>query len=354
MLDKAILITDEHIGLKNFDINFYNQQKLGFNEMFTYMKENNINKIFSLGDFFDSRTKIDIRIQNSILKDFFDTIELNNFHITMLVGNHNIYYNNTLEEHNLEIYKRLYSNNVTIIENSIKVSFNDKNLYFVPWMVEHKLPDIPNDIDLVLAHPEINTFNVSKVFELNSKKAINPEDVKVPLIAGHFHSYQQKGNITYLGNSFVQDNWSAYGEKKGFHILNEDLSLEFIECIKPSKHLKVTLDSEAKLMQVTDGITVDEYKINTKTDYSIFTNQILKIYLDKDNAFNKKVQDKISEVCYSKRISILEQDEEEITEDNVDIKGYDISTEINQRLDTNYQQSIYKQILDKSLVDLKE
>ena len=350
---KAILITDEHIQVANANIQVYEQQKRAFNEMFQYMKDNNIKYIFSLGDFFDNRININIRIMNNILKDFFDVIKENNYHITMLVGNHNMFNSDSLEVNNLEFLERIYPNNVRVIKTQTEVQFNDKKLLFAPWLLPNEKITNSN-IDLVLAHAEVNTFNVSKTFECNSKHALNPEDVKIPMLSGHFHSFQQKGNITYLGNSFIQDTWTSYGELKGFHVLNEDLSLTFIECINGAKHLKVYIDSEEKTIEISDGITTNKYDINTKLDLDELVNNKVKLIIDKDNAFNKKLIEKIKPLVLSFKVDILE------TEDNVELsevkeyKEYNIGHSIGEMLDTTYQQSVFEDIMKKSLVDMKE
>jgi DNA repair exonuclease SbcCD nuclease subunit len=46
------------------------------------------------------------------------------------------------------------------------------------------------------------------------------------VMSGHFHTKSQKGNITYLGNTY-QMYWNDYADQRGFHIFDTDtLKLE--------------------------------------------------------------------------------------------------------------------------------
>ncbi len=341
-MSKSILITDEHINVKNGDIKVYENQKKGFLQMIDYALENDINHIYSLGDFFDTRVNLNNLIIYNILNDFFDLLKKHNIKITMLVGNHSMYVSDSLEVTNLEFLDKAYDN-VEIIKANTTHNFNDKKLLLVPWLLKGE--KIPKDTtaDMILGHLEINSFNVSKTYQFESEHGLNPKDIKIPVLSGHFHSKQTKDNITYLGNSFIQTTWSDFGEEKGFHVLNEDLSTDFIRC-NTTMHINVFLDSEDKTMKYDNGIKEEDYKINTKTDYSIFSNHKLKIFIDKDNAFNKKIIEKILEnnvVAYKVVVQENIQEQEESSEET---KEYSLEQEITNKLDTDYQKKIFDKI----------
>jgi hypothetical protein len=176
----------------------------------------------------------------------------------------------------------------------------------------------------------------------------------IQVYTGHYHSVQNEDNIYYIGTPY-QENWTSYGDKRGFYVLDDNtLEVEFIENIVSCKHLKVYIDSEEKTIEISDGITTNKYDINAKLDLDELVNNKVKLIIDKDNAFNKKLIEKIKPLVLSFKVDILE------TEDNVELsevkeyKEYNIGHSIGEMLDTTYQQSVFEDIMKKSLVDMKE
>jgi len=85
-----------------------------------------------------------------------------------------------------------------------------------------------NSHNVTMGHFNINSFEVvpghTYTDGMDSKMFKNFKLV----LSGHFHNKQTKGNITYVGTSY-DITWSEHGVKKGFHIINENHDLEFIE-----------------------------------------------------------------------------------------------------------------------------
>lgn len=353
---KHILIGDLHFDASAGSEEVFNQQIKLFNEqIFPYMRENNINSIIQTGDITDNRTKISLNIQHRLKLELFDILEEYNYTMFTILGNHDIFYKTNLSIYSMEIFEKAYKDNFTVIKNPTKLN----NLLLVPWLCTKedeenmftKIKEVnPKGI---IGHFEISNFYVSKTYKaehgIDSKLF---KDIKV--FSGHYHLKQEEGNIHYLGTPF-QDNWTSYGEQKFFYVIDDEtLELEAIENISSAKHLKVYLNSEDKTCLITDGITEDIYKIS-KLDYNIFNNTKVKIYIDKDNAFNKKVIESILEKVLSYRIEVLEKIEEEnIETKNEDFKDYDIKEAISTNLQNSYQRSVFEQIVNKSLIDMKE
>ena len=353
---KHILIGDTHYDCNAGSEEIFNQQiKLFKEQIFPYMKENNINSIIQTGDISDNRTKISLNIQHRLKEELFDVVEKENFKLITILGNHDIFYKTNLSVYSMEIFEKAYKDNFTVIKNPTKLN----NLLLVPWLCSKedeenmftKIKEVnPKG---VIGHFEISNFYVSKTYK--AEHGINSslfKDIKV--FSGHYHLKQEEGNIFYIGTPY-QDHWTSFGEQKYFYVLDDEtLELEAIENVSSAKHLKVYLNSEEKTCTITDGITEDIYKI-PKLDYNIFTNTKVKIYIDKDNASNKKVIENILENVLSYRIEVLDKPvEEDIETKNENIKDYDIKEAISTNLQNSYQKNVFEQIVNKSLIDMKE
>lgn len=356
---KHILIGDTHYDCNAGSEEVFNQQiKLFKEQIFPYMKENNINSIIQSGDITDNRTKISLNIQHRLKEELFDVIEKENFNLIAILGNHDIFYKTNLNVYSMEIFEKAYKDNFTVIKKPTKLN----NLLLVPWLCSKedeeymfkKVKEInPKG---VIGHFEISNFYVSKTYK--AEHGISSKDFKdIKVFSGHYHLKQEEGNIFYIGTPY-QTSWTDYSEQKGFYILDDEtLEISFIENISSAKHLKVYLNSEEKTCTVTDGITEDFYKVS-KLDYNIFTNSKVKIYIDKDNAFNKKVIENILEKVLSYRIEVLDKPDEDLDEtkldENLKYFDYDIKEAISTNLENNYQKEVFEKVVNKSLLDMKE
>ena len=354
---KHILISDTHFDVSNGSEEVFNQQIKLFNEqIFPYMRENNINSIIQTGDITDNRTKISLNIQHRLKLELFDVLEEYNYTMFTILGNHDIFYKTNLSIYSMEIFEKAYKDNLKVIRTPTILN----KLLLVPWLCtkedEENMFNTVNSFNPkgIIGHFEISNFYVSKTYKaehgIDSKLF---KDIKV--FSGHYHLKQEDENIHYLGTPF-QDNWTSYGEQKYFYVIDDEtLELEAIENISSAKHLKVYLNSEEKTCTVTDGITEEVFKIS-KLDYSLFNNSKVKIYIDKDNSFNKKVIESILENVLSYRIEvqekIVEETEEEIIKES--FKDYDIKEAISSNLQNSFQKSVFEQIVNKSLIDMKE
>lgn len=363
---KSIVIGDLHFDDKASIIDnekdYLNKIKVLQNQVFPYMKENNIKTLIQVGDWTSKRTQLNTYVQHHMKEDIFDYCESEDIHIYYIVGNHDIYYKNSLDIFTLEIFEKAYDNFHVIKRDEI-IQFWDKQYYFIPWMLPEDEPRIQkvlkdNKVDKVFAHAEMKDFSVSKTYK--STHGLDKNYFKnIPVITGHYHLKQQKDNIFFIGTPF-ENTWMDFKESKGFYVLDHTVSVEedmlFIKNDSTLMHLKVFINSEEKTIKVYGNIEA-ELKIGTKTDYSILKNNKVKIYLDLDNAYNKRVIEKIKEQVQSYRVEILEdkiikEEKVEVTVDN--IVEYNINSAITERLETTYQKDVFQEINKLTEIDLKE
>ncbi len=351
---KQALIMDLHFDDKTVDIenekDYYNKIKFFKKQFFPTLKEQNIKEFVQFGDFFDKRTKLSTFIQHRIKVDFFDYLEENDIKMTYIIGNHDINRKDTLDMFSLEVFEKAYPNNIEVI----KVPTIKGNILYVPWMLEGDevkvqliLKDNPN-IKTVYGHFEMKDFYVSSTYK--ATHGLDKNFFKgVEVISGHYHSKQQDDNVLYGGIPY-QLNYNDFNNDHGFYITDTETpsikDLEFIENITSPRHLKAILDSESKELTVYGFKEDITQQINSKTDYSMFSNNKIKLYLDKDNAFNKRVSELIIKDCISYKI-IIQQNEDESEDENivkVEFKETDIDTQILSKLDSEYLVSIFNKI----------
>src|SRR5574344_1629757 len=105
---KVIILGDIHFDVSNGNQAVLdNQLKFFTEQLFPYMKENNIKTIIQLGDLMDNRNKVSVNVTYYLNKYFFPYMKENNITFYTLIGNHDIYHKDTREIHSLELFKDL-------------------------------------------------------------------------------------------------------------------------------------------------------------------------------------------------------------------------------------------------------
>jgi len=366
---KIIVLGDLHFDLSSSvidnEIIYNNQIRLWKETIFPLMKERNITQILQVGDFTDKRTTFSQFIQHKLKEDIFDILEKENYVLNYLLGNHDIFYTTNRSIYTLEIFQKAYQNNFKVFTEPMLWKFDKKDsktFFMVPWLChDDEKANVQKIIkrespDLIFGHFEIADFHVSK----NSKDThgLDKNYFKdIPVWTGHYHLKQEASNIFYIGTP-SENTWEDFEEEKGIYILDTDtLEYEFIRNDISMRHLKVYLDSEQKTIEVVGLGQVMVSKISAKTDYSIFKNHKLKIYIDKDNSVNKKIIDIIDEIAFKIKVEItnqerIKQEESEEITDSIST-DFNIKSTIYNNLETDYQKLVFNDIYKKSEMELK-
>ena len=230
---KVVILGDLHIGVKNNSEVMLSHQTKFFETMIEYMKENDIDTIFQLGDIFDSRRQINIRTIHSLFTNVFDKFQENAITLYSLVGNHDIYLRNSLETHSSGILTKGYPN-IHIIDTPTTLEFGGKTFSLIPWICESNynecMEHIKNDkSNYCLGHFEIGSFPVVGKILFEGGLVINTFSHYDHVFSGHFHLRSEKKNITYVGTPY-QLMWSDAEANNGFLVLDtESGEYEFVE-----------------------------------------------------------------------------------------------------------------------------
>lgn len=231
---KICLLTDTHFGARTNSIIHQEYFSKFYKELFfPYLKKNNISHIIHLGDVIDKRKQIDFKILENFMTDFIIPIHDNNLTLSVIVGNHDVYYKNTnvLNSPTGLIWPH---NNIQIYSEIEAVMMDNVKILFVPWINEENEKNVFDCIKktkatILIGHLELRDFAMYKGHTsdvgYDSKVFSNFSMV----ISGHYHHRSHKKNIYYLGCPF-EITWSDYGDPKGFHIFDtETKKLQFIQ-----------------------------------------------------------------------------------------------------------------------------
>ena len=95
-MSEILIIGDTHFGVKNDSQIMLNHQDEFFKGMFEYCKTNKVSTIIQTGDVFDRRKFSNNRTVYECKRIFLDRAKELNINVIMLVGNHDIFYRNTI------------------------------------------------------------------------------------------------------------------------------------------------------------------------------------------------------------------------------------------------------------------
>lgn len=254
----AAIITDLHIGSKNYNKQLFESQLQFFEEQFfPYLLTNNIKTVFHLGDFFHNRNHADWMILQEIKTRFFAWFEKNDVMFHTIIGNHDSYYKNTIEYNSMvENFKEF--KNVIIYTKETIVNLGKYSVWLVPWIVdEHKFEFI-DGVDIVMGHFDISGMKMLKNF--NSTNGFNRDAFKKYklVFSGHYHIRSKSGNINYIGTPY-QLTWNDFDEPKGFCVLGEDFHFKYIENEINPKHIKILIQkNDDEFKYIVQGDTLNK------------------------------------------------------------------------------------------------
>jgi DNA repair exonuclease SbcCD nuclease subunit len=267
------------------DLHLYNHHKLLINSetalsFLSYIKnfalKNNINTIISLGDFFHTKSRAYApHVVQALLKikDMYKENIMN----YMLIGNHDM--SNPSNTMNSILFT--FSDYAKIIPDYIFVDEGDTRLHFLSYsnsrFDEYILSEDKKNV--LFGHLDILGFTMSNGIEC--KSGYDPETLKEKfdlVISGHYHQFQVKNNIVYVGSSF-QTNFGERNQSHGFIVLDTDtLIYEFVEYDKSPKYIV------EEIKEIND---IDKMNVN---------NSFLRLKL-KNNKINKqKLKEKLIEL----------------------------------------------------------
>lgn len=251
MTTKAIITGDWHFGA-NGNSEKHNQYLFEFIEfMVNYAKENDIKYILQLGDYYESRDKIDIRTLNYGIDAAKYIRDNHDGKFVVLSGNHDLYMRNRLDiasTNALEPYCDMVSRNRYI-------TLGEHKCLFVPWIVDNEHWDetvkMSQEVDYMFAHLELRGFKMNENYVM--EHGLSHKELKhlKRVCTGHYHKRQIKDNIVYPSNPFPVNMNDANDSERGFGVI--DLDKNEVEFVNWNK-VKVLSLSYEEFMECKDQL----------------------------------------------------------------------------------------------------
>ena len=292
---KFAILGDCHYGVRNDSINFHKYFEKFYSEVFfPYCKENDIKLVFQLGDLFDRRKFINFNSLSECKRYFFDELENNNIQLITLLGNHDIYWKESLQVSSSGLILGEYQN-ILLIDEPFTYTIAGTTIDLIPWICTENETDVFKFIDnsksdLCFGHFEIAGFPMYRGMTAEEGLSHDMFAKYERVLSGHYHTRSKAENIEYIGTPYEMTWQDAY-DPRGFSVFDtETRELEFVQ--NPfTIHTKLTYDDSQEVEMPID--LKDKYVkvvVVHKSDLYKFDQFITKVY-DLDPAEVKIIDD---------------------------------------------------------------
>lgn len=207
-------------------------------------------KIIILGDIFDNRNSINLKVITAVVKLFEDLSKLGEVHA--IVGNHDMYLMNNPEINSVCMIRNIP--NVFIYEKPTVMTFANKDVVFMPWIhgKDNELEVISkySGANLLLCHSDLNGCRTQLYpTRPHNRKILEIDDFKGfdRVFSGHIHIQQTINNFTFVGAPYHLDR-NDIGNEKGIWVYDVKTGKElFIENDFSPQFKKIEIYDEAAL-----------------------------------------------------------------------------------------------------------
>lgn len=341
-MSKIAFLGDSHFGCRGDSQHFHNFFDKFYTEtFFPYLIKNNIKTVIQLGDIFDRRKYSNHFSLAEAKRYFFSKFEEYDIQLITLLGNHDLYFKESLSVSSSELFLTQFKN-VTVIKEPT-VFDHDISIDIIPWICKENYAECVNFIKnskstMCVGHFEISGFKmykngISAEDGLSCQTFVNYERV----LSGHYHHRSSRGNIEYIGTPYEMT-WQDYGDQKGFHILDcETRKMKFIKN-PDSIYIKVDYDDTGN-----ENTEVNNSSYLDKDFLAQFVDKYVKVQVKAKT--NPYLFDLFLDQIYTQNpidVSITEDVIGEEIEDSVD------ETDDTLTITYKYIDSVSQQDLDKS------
>ena len=210
-IKKIAMFSDIHLGRRS-NSRIHNQDCLDFVNWFCDNIDDDVTHIAFLGDWYESRSAINI---DTLEYSYKALHRLNSLEIPIFfcVGNHDLHRRSTREIHSVRMFGEF--SNIQVIDEPKVID----NILFSPFIFDIEYPKLLEHIGCwaFMGHFEFKNFVLSghtRLSEHGPDHKIFKDTKKV--FSGHYHKRQFADNVVYIGNTFPMDFSDADDESRGF------------------------------------------------------------------------------------------------------------------------------------------
>lgn len=230
-MSKIVFLGDTHFGCRGDSQHFHEFfDKFYTDVFFPYLIANNVKHVIQLGDIFDRRKYSNHYTLDEAKRYFFSRFDKLDIQLTTLLGNHDLFYKESLSISSSGLFLTQFKN-VTVVKEPTKLL---SGISIIPWICKENYQEcldfIKQDTSTVcVGHFEIEGFKMyqSSILSehgLSAKAFSNYERV----LSGHYHHASKRGNIEYIGTPYEMT-WQDYADPKGFRVF--DLETRELETV---------------------------------------------------------------------------------------------------------------------------
>lgn len=244
-IKRVWLLADLHFGVRTNSLEWLEIHKDYFYNFFIPMlkeKKKEGDALFVLGDIFESRQSLNIRVLNEAINIFIELSKI--IPIYVIVGNHDSFARNSLDINSLIVFKNI--DNITIFDNPdvLETQFGQK-LLMMPW-IESKEEELKclnsNQADYLFCHTDFQGIMFNKKVEIEEGLELKAVSKFKKVYSGHIHLSQKNKNVFMIGCIFPLTR-NDLGDTKKIVILDFETGKETIINNNYSpKFLKYTID----------------------------------------------------------------------------------------------------------------
>ena len=222
---KILLITDQHFGVRNDNLHFVEHYRKFYSKIvIPFLKASGIKEIINLGDTFDRRKYVNFMSLEAAKEMWFDPVKELGCKMTALIGNHDIYYKNTLRINSPE--ELLGGYDIDVIDEPTTRNYDGTDILFLPWICDENYDRTLRSITestapVCMGHLELNGFEAHPGHVMDKGIDMNIFSKFNKVFSGHYHTKSNKNNCYYLGNPY-QLYWNDYGQKRGVHVFDTE------------------------------------------------------------------------------------------------------------------------------------
>lgn len=228
---RVAVLGDTHFGVHNASPVFDEYFKKFYTDVFfPYLKQNDISTVLQLGDIVDCRKATNHLSIYNAKKYFFDVFEECGISLVTILGNHDIYYRDTLDVSFSDLFLGKYEN-VTVIKEPTEYAFCDNGrkyskVMLLPWICkqnEERTAEMIRNTRCAVAfgHLELAGFAMNKGYEMQHGMDASFLKKFESCWSGHYHTKSDKGNIHYAGTPYEITMVDA-DDPKYFHVYDCD------------------------------------------------------------------------------------------------------------------------------------
>lgn len=224
---KVAVISDSHFGARGDSQIFMDYFRKFYEEIFfPTLQERGIDTIIHMGDVVDRRKFINWKTTFQMREMFFDVCSDRDIKLHLILGNHDVFYRNTLIVNALDGLRLGDNENFTVYEKSTEIELDGNKFFLQPWICDENKEESlkameETNAQVLFGHLEVKGFEMHAGQYSQSGVAASMFKKFDMAFSGHFHHKSDNGNIYYLGNQY-QITWSDYKDAKGFHIFDTE------------------------------------------------------------------------------------------------------------------------------------